>query len=141
MGETCKKFDRDFREGAVRLVWETGKPIASLSGKFRKRSCFRASSATCGCWSTRPLVSVSAAIVTQLVTRLWAPPGADWTSLSRGQSVALPKVAILAEGLEVTQVGGAALADRNDVIDVQDGTQGRRDAAVPTAVTVSGEHS
>lgn len=41
--------------------------------------------------------------------------------LSRGHSVALPKVAILAEGLEVAQDGGAALADGNDVIDVQDG--------------------
>ena len=26
MGETRRKFDADFREGAVWLVWETGKP-------------------------------------------------------------------------------------------------------------------
>jgi transposase len=31
MGETCRKFDRDFREGAVRLVRETGKPIAQVA--------------------------------------------------------------------------------------------------------------
>ncbi len=31
MGETCRKFDQDFREGAVRLVRETGKPIAQVA--------------------------------------------------------------------------------------------------------------
>ena len=31
MGETRRKFDRDFREGAVRLVRETGKPIAQMA--------------------------------------------------------------------------------------------------------------
>jgi transposase-like protein len=31
MGETRRKFDQDFREGAVRLVRETGKPIAQVS--------------------------------------------------------------------------------------------------------------
>jgi putative transposase len=30
MGETRRKFDKDFREGAVRLVRETGKPIAQM---------------------------------------------------------------------------------------------------------------
>ena len=31
MGETRRKFDRDFREGAVRLVREAGKPIAQVA--------------------------------------------------------------------------------------------------------------
>ena len=29
MAETRRKFDRDFKEGAVRLVRETGRPIAA----------------------------------------------------------------------------------------------------------------
>jgi transposase len=31
MAEMRRKFDRDFREGAVRLVRETGKPIAEVA--------------------------------------------------------------------------------------------------------------
>jgi transposase len=31
MRETHRKFDADFREGAVRLVRETGKPIAQVA--------------------------------------------------------------------------------------------------------------
>ena len=31
MGEMRRKFDRDFKEGAVRLVRETGKPIAQVA--------------------------------------------------------------------------------------------------------------
>ena len=31
MAETRRKFDRDFQEGAVRLVRETGKPIAQVA--------------------------------------------------------------------------------------------------------------
>jgi transposase len=31
MGETRSKFDRDFKEDAVRLVRETGKPIAQVA--------------------------------------------------------------------------------------------------------------
>jgi transposase len=31
MGETRRKFGQDFKEGAVRLVRETGKPIAQVA--------------------------------------------------------------------------------------------------------------
>ncbi len=31
MAETRRKFDKDFRDGAVRLVLETGKPIAQVA--------------------------------------------------------------------------------------------------------------
>ena len=45
---------------------------SSLSGKFAKRSCFRFLITACGYWSTHVhwCPSLSAAIVTQLVTRL-----------------------------------------------------------------------
>jgi hypothetical protein len=31
MAETRRKFDQDFKEGAVRLVRETGRPIAQVA--------------------------------------------------------------------------------------------------------------
>jgi transposase-like protein len=31
MGETRRKFDQDFKEGAVRLVRETGRPVAQVA--------------------------------------------------------------------------------------------------------------
>jgi transposase len=31
VGETRRKFDQDFRDGAVRIVRETGKPIARVA--------------------------------------------------------------------------------------------------------------
>ena len=34
MEETHRKFDADFKEGAVRLVRETGKPIAQVAREF-----------------------------------------------------------------------------------------------------------
>ena len=44
MGEARRKFDHDFREGAVRLIRETGKPIAP-------RAAVRVT-----CWPGRALV-------------------------------------------------------------------------------------
>src|SRR5271167_2857301 len=35
MGETRRKFDQDFKEGAVRLVRETGRPIAQVAKDLR----------------------------------------------------------------------------------------------------------
>ena len=34
MAETRRKFDRDFKEGAVRLVRETGKSIAQIANEL-----------------------------------------------------------------------------------------------------------
>ena len=31
MGRQCRKLDQDFQQGAVRLVFETGKPIAQVA--------------------------------------------------------------------------------------------------------------
>ena len=35
MGETRRKFDQEFKEGAVRVVRETGKPIAQVARELR----------------------------------------------------------------------------------------------------------
>jgi transposase len=34
MAETPRRFDQDFKEGAVRLVRETGRPIAHVAGTW-----------------------------------------------------------------------------------------------------------
>ena len=35
MPETRRRYDREFREGAVRIVTETGKPIAQVARELR----------------------------------------------------------------------------------------------------------
>ena len=42
MAETRRKFDQDFKEGAVRLVRETGKPIAQVARDLGIRGEIRA---------------------------------------------------------------------------------------------------
>jgi transposase len=44
MAETRKKFDQDFKDGAVRLVRETGKPIAQVARDLGINGT------TLGCW-------------------------------------------------------------------------------------------
>jgi transposase len=46
MTETRRKFDQDFKDGAVRLVRETGKPIAQVARDLGIHET------TLGCWVT-----------------------------------------------------------------------------------------
>ena len=48
MAETRRKFDQDFKEGAVRLVRETGKPIAQVARELGINA------GTLGNWVKRP---------------------------------------------------------------------------------------
>ena len=43
MAETRRKFDRDFKEGAVRLVCETGRPVAQVAKDLGINQVFSAS--------------------------------------------------------------------------------------------------
>jgi hypothetical protein len=45
MAETRRKFDQGFKEGAVRLVRETGKPIAQVARELGVILSFRVSRA------------------------------------------------------------------------------------------------
>ncbi len=47
MPATRKKYDREFREGAVRIVEETGKPIAQVAGDLGVNE------GTLGSWVTK----------------------------------------------------------------------------------------
>jgi transposase len=46
MTETRKKFDQDFKAGAVRIVRETGKPVAQVARELGINDT------TLGCWVT-----------------------------------------------------------------------------------------
>lgn len=56
MAEARRKFDREFREGAVRIVRETGKPIARVARELG------VSDGTLGNWLARD--AAGAAMVT-----------------------------------------------------------------------------
>jgi transposase len=45
MAETCRRFDHDFREGALRLVRETGKPTRRWRGIWESMRAPRATGA------------------------------------------------------------------------------------------------
>jgi transposase-like protein len=69
MGEARRKFDRDFREGAVRLVRETLKPIAQVAGEL---GSMRAPLATSVCREREEVVwgsKASSEVVDRLLVR------------------------------------------------------------------------
>jgi hypothetical protein len=57
MAEMCRKFDRDFREGAVRLVRETGNPSAQVARDLGINE---------GTWATAVRTSCSRYVTTPL---------------------------------------------------------------------------
>jgi hypothetical protein len=64
MAETRRRFDREFREGAVRIVRETGKPIAQVARFDRVHAAQRGEGGVAGAsvWLSPAAMSSAAAV-------------------------------------------------------------------------------